>query len=81
MTTIYDTYFFDADITECAVRLAQHIADEHSDGLGLDDDDACEIVASDFGSYGDEDDSLYVELGEDTLRDRAAVANAKGGAA
>jgi hypothetical protein len=69
----YDTCFrtglhspmreFDPDTTEYAFRLAQQITDEHSDGLGLDDYD---------------DGSLYVEPGEDTLRERAAT-RAKGG--
>lgn len=62
----------DTDATEYASRLAQHIADEHTDGLGLDDYDA-----SNVGTYGDEDeDCLYVELGEDAIRDHAAAVNA-----
>jgi hypothetical protein len=56
----------DIDTTEYAFRLAQRVTDEHSDGLGLDD-------------Y--EDDCLYVELSEDAIRERAAAAQANGGAA
>jgi hypothetical protein len=90
--TIYDDYVrtdlhssardFDSDTTECAFRLARLITDEHSDGLGLDDYDTCDTEASDIGICGEEDDSLYVELGEDAIHDRAAaVMAAKGGAA
>jgi hypothetical protein len=56
---------FDPDTTEYAFRLARRITDEHSDSLGLDD-------------Y--EDDPLYVELGDDAIRERAAAVDAaKGG--
>jgi uncharacterized protein YozE (UPF0346 family) len=56
---------FDPGTTEYASRLAQQITDEHSNGLGLDD-------------Y--EGDSLYVELGDDTIRELAAAAiTARGG--
>jgi hypothetical protein len=55
---------FDPDTTEYAFRLAQQVTDEHSDSLGLDD-------------Y--EDDSLYVELGDDAIRERAAAVSAATG--
>ena len=73
--TSYDTCFrtglhspmreFDLDTTEYAFRLAQQITEDHSDSLGLDD-------------Y--EDDPLYVEFGDDTIRDRAAAEVTRGGA-
>jgi hypothetical protein len=76
------TQEFDADATEYASRLAQYIADEHSDSLGLDDDDACNALIDDIATCGEDDGCLYVELGKDAIRERAiAVDAAKGGAA
>jgi hypothetical protein len=87
----YDTCFrtslhspmreFDPDTTEYAFRLARQLTDEHSDSLGLDDYEACDTQIGDIGTRGEDDDSLYVEFGEDTIRDRAAtLMAAKGGA-
>jgi hypothetical protein len=62
----------DTDTTENASRLARLITDEHSDGLGLDDYEACDTETGDIGTYGEDEDSLYVELGDDAIRERAA---------
>jgi hypothetical protein len=88
----YDVYFrtnlrsptqeFNADATKYAFRLAPYIADELSDSLGLDDDDACDAVIDDIATCGEDDGCLYVELGEDAIHERAVAVNAaKGGAA
>jgi hypothetical protein len=85
---IYDVYVrtglhsptFDNDATEYAFRLARHIADEHSDSLGLDDYDPCDGVIGDTETCDRNDRSVSLAI-DDAIREYDAAANTGNGGA